>query len=337
MATAEELLTATGAIDQILFIDLNTRTIKIPNTVLNLGVMADDDVKRIYFRIPEWYGEFKLSNFDIRINYMNAGRNGGIYVSNDSSVDESTGMMTFSWLIDRHVVEYAGTVTFNVCLKLLDAQGGAVKEFNTTTATLEVLGGLEPEESVVEDNPSAFDCVLARLYAVEAANELGRDGHYSIVRITENSEGVVFTLVDQDGETEALVKHAYTPRIGVDYWTPEHQQEMKDYIDTWCPKTVSVILTPEDWIDNEQFVSVDGVSNNSVVLVSGDPSHENYEYYVDEGIKCIGQTDGGLVFGCEYPPNVVLYANVAIFYNKLDTGVSISSVTDDGNGNVYIS
>ena len=70
MATAEELLTATGAIDQILFIDLNTRTIKIPNTVLNLGVMADDDVKRIYFRIPEWYGEFKLSNFDIRINQL---------------------------------------------------------------------------------------------------------------------------------------------------------------------------------------------------------------------------------------------------------------------------
>lgn len=342
MATAEELLAATGASDQILTIDLNTREITIPNTVKNLGVESDDDVKRIYFRMPKQYGEFDLSVFDIRINYMNANKLGGIYVVNDTSIDDVEETLTFSWLVDRHVVKYAGDVTFSVCMKVLDSDGIAIQEFNTAPTTLSVKEGLEPEQAVVENNPDAFDCVLARLYAVEAANELGRDGHYSIVRITENDEGVVFTLVDQDGETEALVKHGYVPVKGVDYWTAEDEQEMFDYINTWSPKAVSVMLPASGWIDNSQTVYVSGITPASIILVSYDPSDSNYESYIDGEVKCVGQDYSSLTFQCEYPPDVDVLANVAVFYSadvasgSGGGGGGIASVTDDGNGNVYL-
>lgn len=335
MATAEELLAATGATDQILFIDLNTRTIKIPGTVLNLGVMADDDVKRIYFQMPKQYGEFDLSIFDIRVNYMNAGKYGGIYVSNDATVDESTGIMTFSWLIDRHVVEYSGRVTFNVCLKLLDSNGVAIQEFNTTTAGLDVLTGLEPEEALVEENPSAFDCVLARLYAIEVATGLGHDGYYNVVRVEETDDGVIITVVDQNGETQAILKDGYVPVRGTDYWTNEDQTIIRNYIDTWAPRAVTVTLSPAGWNNYTQTVSVEGVTKDSILMVVGDPNDTNYEYYVGEEVKCIGQADGTLTFGCSSMPSVPVVASIAIFYNKEEIS-GIASVTDDGNGNVYI-
>ena len=317
MATAEELLASTGATDQVLTINLNTREIAIPATVQNLGVESDDDVKRVYFRMPRQYGEFDMSTFDIRVNYMNAGRLGGMYVVSDSTIEEDTDTLIFSWLIDRHVVQYAGDVTFNVCMKILDDDGVVIQEFNTTTATLEVKEGLETEQAVVEDNPSAFDNVLARLYAVEAANGLGKDGHYSIVKITENDDGVVFTLVDENGETEAVVKHGYVPVRGVDYWTEEDQKSMKAYIDTWSPKAVSVTLPASNWVDNMQTVTVEGVTAKSIILASYDPSDKNYESYIDSDVKCISQDIDTLTFQCEYPPDVDVVANVAVYYSYL--------------------
>lgn len=344
MATAEELLAQTGASDQILTIDLNTRVISIPAIVSNLGVASDDDVKRIYFRMPKQYGEFDMSKFDIRVNYMNADKKGGIYVVNDTSVDNTEGTLTFSWLLDRHVIEKAGDVIFNVCMKILDGEGVVIKEFNTTTATLPVKAGLETEEAVVENNPTAFDCVLARLYAVEAATGLGQDGHYNIVRVTENEDGVVFTLVDQDGEHEAVVKHGYVPVKGVDYWTAEDQQVMFDYINTWCPQAKSVTLPASGWVDNSQTVEVPGVIETSIVLVSYDPSDPNYESYIDNEVKCISQGYGTLTFQCEYQPDVDVKANVAVHYSAdvasgggSGGGGGIASVTDDGAGNVYLS
>lgn len=344
MATAEELLAQTGATDQILSINPNTRAITIPATVVNLGVASDDDVKRIYFRMPKQYGEFDMSKFDIRVNYMNANKKGGIYVVNDTSINDTEGTLTFSWLLDRHVFERAGDVIFNVCMKILNSEGVVIQEFNTTTAMLPVKAGLETEEAVVEDNPSAFDCVLARLYAVEAAAGLGQDGHYNIVRVTENEEGIVFTLVDQDGEHEAVVKHGYVPVKGVDYWTPEDQQAMFDYINTWCPQAKPVTLPASGWVDNTQTVEVPGVIKTSIVLVSHDPSDPNHESYIDNEVECVSKGYGTLTFQCEYPPDVDVIANVAVFYSAdvASGGGSggaggIASVTDDGAGNVYLS
>ena len=74
--TAEEVLqtmTETYAeTDNILTIDNDLRTITIPPGITNIGVESDDGVHRLHFRMPRQYGEFDLSEFDIRINYLNA-------------------------------------------------------------------------------------------------------------------------------------------------------------------------------------------------------------------------------------------------------------------------
>ena len=166
MATAEEIL-ASYVEEEALSIDFDTRRITIPSTVMNLGVESDDSVKRLYFTCPKMYGDFDMSTFDIRINYMNAGSEGDVYPVED--VTESDGIVTFSWLVGRNATKYKGNVSFIVCMKL-----NGVKEFNTTVAQLRVLEGLETGELVVQENPDIIEEILTRLDNVQGSVSLSR-------------------------------------------------------------------------------------------------------------------------------------------------------------------
>lgn len=332
MATAEELLAtyAEEGIEEYLIPDLNSRIISIPATITNLGVESDDDVTTLHFKMPRYYKELDLYNFDIHINYTNARGTGDVYVVNDKALAEAE-TFTFSWLVDRHAFAYAGNVEFNVCLKKCDSDGVVIKEFNTTTATLPVLKGLETEEAVVDNNPSVFDCVLQRLYAVEAANAIGKNGYYSIVKVVENTEGVVFTIVDQDGTTTATVRHAYTPVRGVDYWTDNDIDVIHEYVEHWAPKTKVINLRPDGWVNNEQTVTVGGMTKDAVVWVAPDPTSADYTEYNECSVRCISQGADTLTFQCEFTPAVTLLCNIVVQFSA--TTVVKIAATDDGNGN----
>lgn len=347
MATAEELLMQTTSTKEatdsieVLTVDLNTRVISIPTTLRVLGVESDDDVKRLHFSLPRYYGEVDLSEFKANINFENARGGGDLYPADDLAVVGDN--IEFSWLVDRSAFTYPGDVNFSLCLKKYDANGIVVKEFNTTFATLPVLKGLETSKEVVESNPSAFDVVLFRLYAVEAATGLGRDGYYTIAKVEEYAHGVKLTIIDKDGTAIATIEHGidgYTPIKGVDYWTNEDKAEIKTYAEKrivdWAPKTVPVILTTDKWINNRQTVEVIGVSDDNIVVVSPEPSYDNYIAYANHCIRCVEQTDNSLTFECIFVPNNNVTVNVAIYYStstQLDSGIN---VMDDGMGNVII-
>ena len=182
MATAEEVLQTMAETyaetDNILTIDNDLRTITIPPSLTNIGVESDDGVHRLHFRMPRQYGEFDLSEFDIRINYLNANNEGDKYAVLDKSAEED--YIDFSWLVGRHALAYRGNVTFIVCLRKSD--GDTVeKEFNTTVATLPVLEGLETTEQVIQEYPDALEEILRRLDDLEengggGSGSPGKDG-----------------------------------------------------------------------------------------------------------------------------------------------------------------
>ena len=356
MATAEELLmTTTESTEEILVADLNTRVISIPATLKILGVESDDDVKRLQFRIPRHYGEFDLSTFDIRINFENARGNGDVYPVDDLEIVD-TNYIAFSWLVDRVAFNYAGDVKFSICMKLLDSSGVVIKELNTTFATLPVLKGLETEKAVVDQNPSAFDHVMTRLYAVEAAAGLGRDGYYSIVKVSFTDKGAVFTLINNDGTTVGTIyngvngEDGYTPKKGTDYWTEEEQSEIKGeaaahtkaYIDNWAPGYITVMLESDKWTASDsnytQSVTATGVTANSIVIISPDTDADMYDEYAFRRIRCIRKSEGALTFLAESLPTINVAVNVAIYHAQdslPDNGSNIIA-TDDGEGNVII-
>ena len=145
----------------IIVIDKDLRIMQIPPTLKLLGVESDDSVNRINFCLPKEYNGFDLSEFVIRINYMNANNEGDVYAVDDAHVQDDN--VYFSWLVGRHACEYKGTVKFIVCLKKVDGNAVVTQEFNTTVQKLPVLEGLETSEAVIQENPDIFEQLLLQI------------------------------------------------------------------------------------------------------------------------------------------------------------------------------
>ena len=173
MPTAEQLLngatteaTSTGETvttpDKTLYIDFDTRQILIPDSIHQLGVESDDDVKKLTFNVPRFYYDTDLAEFNIYINYMNAKKEGDVFEvpKNDVIIDMGN-TLTFDWIVGRHAVAYKGMAIFNVCMKKGSMQPDPEdetqeifvvdQEFNTTVAKLPVLEGLETGEAVIQE------------------------------------------------------------------------------------------------------------------------------------------------------------------------------------------
>lgn len=146
MATTDELLREGEVVDSTLYIDLDSRLITIPKSITNLGVESDDEVKKLSFSIPRHYGDVDLSEFKIRINYLNTRKMGDVYQVTDALIDEEN--IKFSWIVGRNAFIYKGNVTFNVCLRKFE-NDEVIQEFNTTISTLPVLEGLETGEQAI--------------------------------------------------------------------------------------------------------------------------------------------------------------------------------------------
>lgn len=172
MSTAEELLrqaaengAAATDIKPYLTVDLYGRQISIPNSIKNIGVESDDEVTRLYFKVPRYFDEVDLSEFRARINYTNANGEEDCYSPEDVEVTEE--YITFSWLVGRFACVSAGSVEFNVCMIDYYDDGVTIdREFNTTPSTLSVLKGKETVPAIVEKERDAMAAV-----AKQAAEE----------------------------------------------------------------------------------------------------------------------------------------------------------------------
>lgn len=124
------------------------RTITMPSDQGVLGVTNDHDVRRVYFSMPRECDGTVLSAFTPYVNYSTPSGERGFYVSDD--LEDDGDVLTFSWVVSRRVCSEAGTVTFSVTLRLMAQDGETIeKEFNTTTAEMTVLQGLNTTGSEV--------------------------------------------------------------------------------------------------------------------------------------------------------------------------------------------
>lgn len=196
--TTEEALAAaqvndTGA-DEVITIDNDLRTIIIPASITLLGVVSDENVQTLHFQMPKTYKGLDLSEFDVRINYMNANNVGDVYAVDDNEVSGEN--IVFTWTVGRVACMYKGNTKFIVCLKKEDASGNVLKEFNTSLTSLPVLDGLETTEAVVAENPDIITQLLKRMREVEKIATKETMQEYVNTYLTEHPGEIDETLTD---------------------------------------------------------------------------------------------------------------------------------------------
>lgn len=217
MITADELLAAafTG---ESLIVDVENRDIHIPDSITHFGVESDEDVMKLLFDMPRFYGDIDLSEFEININYKNANGYGDVFKVEEIVVGEE--LISFSWQIGRYVTAKAGNVKFNVCLKKYDASenDGVGQEFNTSPVELPVLQGLETGGSFTESYPNLYENLLSRIKYLEGLISAGGIGGGGIHTIT--GRWVLKSPVNLAGAVMADAVRNASIKTGTDYDTP---------------------------------------------------------------------------------------------------------------------
>lgn len=200
MATADEILAA-EVCDDILTVDLDSRVINIPKNVTNIGVESDDEVRKLHFRVPQYYCDIDLSKFVIRINYMNAKKGGDVYDVMSSEVVD--GEIHFDWVVGRNAVAFDGNVSFIVCMKDIDSEGNVLREFNTTIATLPVLPGLETGEAIVNEYYDLLEQWKASLFgAGDTIEQQIKDAGTEVMSQVSSSGDSYLQRIAETGNTE---------------------------------------------------------------------------------------------------------------------------------------
>ena len=143
-------------------IDNDLRTLRIPKDYV-FGVYNDKDVLAVPFKMPRYYDGVDLSEFAIKVNFVNAAGIASLYDVETSEVEESE--IRFEWLLGAGVFVKEGSVVFSVCLRDEDAETGQIlREFNTTKGAAIVLPGLEVEDI---DDPEQYS-ILVRMQNYQA-------------------------------------------------------------------------------------------------------------------------------------------------------------------------
>ena len=351
MATAEQLLAEVTEVDKKLYIDFDTRQILIPNSIHQLGVESDDDVKKLTFSVPKTYYDCDLSTFRIFINYMNARKEGDLFAVKEEDVREVDGNLEFDWIVGRHAVAYKGIAIFNVCMKKGSMQPDPEdetqeifvvdQEFNTTVAKLPVLEGLETGEAVIQEYADILMQWEEQLFGIENS---------AISNITQKGSEVIEAVNAAGEEQKAAIASKGSEVINtvgeqLDIKIPEYIEAHPDQFkgdkgdpgqDGISPtlseskegKVTTVTVTDGD--GTHTFEVNDGADGASITilgsysteaeLIAAHPTGNKGDYYLVEGDLYI------------WDVSTSAWKNVG---NIIPTYTM--SATDDGNGNVTIS
>lgn len=87
----------------------------------------------------------------------------------------------------------------------------------------------------------------------------------------------------------------------------------KDTFEASLPKSKTVTLTASGWNNNQQTVTVNGVSaSEATQLITISPTKTKVDKYIESGIYCSGQAENSLTFTCSEAPteDITIYVTI---------------------------
>lgn len=123
---------------------------KIVGDYDNIAVTTDDNANKIWFSMPDKFDGVDLYDKTIRIGFVTPDNCLGY--SDPSDLVHSTGVIKFSWLIDRRITRIAGKVSF--AIRVTDGDNYV---WNTLPAYFEVKQGIVETGDIAPDDRHWYD------------------------------------------------------------------------------------------------------------------------------------------------------------------------------------
>lgn len=158
---------------EYLVVDVNSRIIKIPESITHLGVKDDNETRTLKFQMPKVYKGLDLSDYSLEINFINANNKSDSALTENKQIDGDN--ITFEWCVGRSAYAKNGKVNFLVYAYLENEYGIKTNEWHTTWAKLDVLDGGNVNGAIAEENPRIIEEMLRRLKELENGNASGTE------------------------------------------------------------------------------------------------------------------------------------------------------------------
>ena len=149
----------------------DNRYITVPESLQKIGVQFDHNAETVTFDCPRYWDEHDLSKMKIYINYMRPNDSFGAYLCGDAKIDSvDDTIMHFDWTISGHVTEFAGPLSFLVCICDVDQNGDATTHWNSELNTqLYISSGMKCRDAILGRYPDIITQLLKRMNVVEDA------------------------------------------------------------------------------------------------------------------------------------------------------------------------
>ena len=173
------------------------RYITVPESLQKIGVQFDHNAETVTFDCPRYWDGHDLSKMKIYINYMRPNDSFGAYLCSDAEIDSMDNtIMHFNWVISGHVTEFAGPLSFLICICDVDQNGDATTHWNSELNTqLYISSGMKCRDAILGRYPDIITQLLNRMDSVEAV-------FAPTVEITEIEGGHHLKMVDVNGTYE---------------------------------------------------------------------------------------------------------------------------------------
>ena len=173
------------------------RYITVPESLQKIGVQFDHNAETVTFDCPRYWDEHDLSKMKIYINYMRPNDSFGAYLCSDAEIDSMDNtIIHFNWVISGHVTEFAGPLSFLVCICDVDQNGDSTTHWNSELNTqMYISSGMKCRDAILGRYPDIITQLLNRMDSVEAV-------FAPTVEITEIEGGHHLKMVDVNGTYE---------------------------------------------------------------------------------------------------------------------------------------
>lgn len=238
-------------------IDSNLRKITLPGNEKILGVYHDKNVTRKHFKMPRYYQNNDMSEFSIKVNYVNEDNETDCYAVDDMLTTED--YITFSWLVGATACRVPGTVGFVICFTKVDHESNITQEYNTELAVGKVLDGCELGKAI--DSEQEKDIIAQFMkYLIKVDPTLSISGEAADAKIVgdrlKKIEETEENLKKSVSDGKSLVASAITEK-GVETATDATFQTMHDNILNIKSGGSGSYVIADNSLDNPPLVSKD--------------------------------------------------------------------------------